>query len=109
MSRKKLIKLLGEEGAIRLISAFGGRAFLTPSSGSEAFARFAAKLNDTIAAKFCAEFADLLVELPARLVPFDEQIVRLRREMFTPTEISRRLGCAERYVYLVLSKEPRGE
>jgi hypothetical protein len=54
---------------------------------------------------FCAEFSGLVVELPARLVPLDEQILKLRREMLTPTEISRRLGCAERYVYLVLSRQ----
>ena len=107
ISREKLIKLLGEEGAGRLISVFGGGGrVLVPALGTDAFARFAAKLDDEIAAdKFCAEFAGLLIQLPARLVPFDEQIVRLHRQMVTPTEIQRRLGCAARYVYWVLSRE----
>jgi hypothetical protein len=85
-----------------VVEVFGGARFWAPPPDSPAFARFAEKLGEEIARKFCAQFGDTQVSLPRRLVPLDEQIVKLRREMLAPAEIARRLHCAERYVYAVL-------
>ena len=106
VSRKALIKLLGEAGAARMVEVFGGGRFWAPRPDVPAFLRFADEIGDEeIARKFCAEFGDIRVSLPRRLVPLDEQIVRLRREMLAPAEIARRLNCAERYVYAVLARQ----
>jgi hypothetical protein len=75
-----------------------------PDAGS--FLQFAEKIGDTeIARKFCAEFGEWSVTLPRRLAPLNEQIVKLHREMLANGEIATRLGCTERYVYLVLSRQ----
>jgi hypothetical protein len=106
VSREALVKLLGDAGAARLLKVFGGVRMLTPGGPeSPSFARFAAKLGEEIARKFCAEFGKSEVSLPRRLVPLNEEIMRLHREMLAPAEISRRLHCTERYVYLVLSRQ----
>ncbi len=106
VSREALIKLLGEADAARVVEKLGGTRFYSPAPDAPAFLQFAAKIGDQgIARKFCSEFGGILVTLPRRLVPLDQQIVKLRREMVAPTEIARRLCCAERYVYAVLARQ----
>jgi hypothetical protein len=106
VSRAALIKRLGEVDAARLIEIFGGRRFYAPAPDSPGFLRFAEKIGDAeIARKVCAEFGECSVTLPKRLVPLNEQIVRLNREQLAAGEIAARLGCTERYVYLVLSRQ----
>jgi hypothetical protein len=105
ISRKRLIKLLGEEDAVGVIEAFGGkREFYLPAPEAPGFSRIVAKLGKRIAHKLCAEFGDQQVIVPAAIGPAGRKIIKLRRELLTPTEIGRRLGCTERYVYLVLSR-----
>jgi len=104
-SRKRLVKLLGEVGAARMLELFGGVRIFAPVPGSAAFQRFSAKLGDEkIAQKLCTEFQGWRVGLPRRSVRLSDQIVKLHCEQLGPAEISRRLRCAERYVYLVLSR-----
>jgi hypothetical protein len=108
VSRAALVKLLGDAGASRVTEILGGRRFYVPSPNpdSQGFLRFAEKIGDEeIARKICAEFGEMSVSLPKRLVPLNEDILRLHREMLTKGEIATRLGCTERYVYLVLSHQ----
>lgn len=105
VSREALIKMLGEAGAARVVEVFGGRKTFLPAPGDPGFPRIVAKLGEEIAHKLCAEFGEASVTFPRQLVPFDEEIVKLNREMMTPTAIARRLGCSERYVYQVLSRQ----
>ena len=105
ISRKALIKLLGEVAAARVIEAFRGAKMLLPAPDAPGFARLAEKLGDEVARKLCTKFGGAQIMLPLQLVPLNQEIIRLRREQLTPTEIARQLHCAERYVYLVLSRQ----
>jgi hypothetical protein len=105
ISRDALIELLSSSGEARLTQVFGGARVFTPAVYSPGFDRFAGKLGEEIARKFCAEFGSLWVILPPHLVPLDAQIVKLHREQIDPAEIAGMLGCTKRYVDLVLSRE----
>ncbi|MFZ0887439.1 MAG: hypothetical protein WA005_03230 [Candidatus Binataceae bacterium] len=106
ISRKALVKLLGEAGATHLLQVFGGaRIYLPPPDATPGFPRFAAKVGEQIARALHAEFGSGSVHLPPEPVPLDEEILRLGREMLAPAEIARRLDCTERYVSLVLSRQ----
>ena len=106
VSRARLVGLLGEAGAERIIAVFGGTRIFTPAPNSPGFERFTMKIGDEdIAQKFCTEFGDIRVNLPLRSVPLNERIIKLSREMVSAAEIARRLGCTERYVYSVLSRQ----
>jgi hypothetical protein len=104
VSRERLIELLGELGATRLIEVFGGARIFVPRPGSDSYAQVAAKLGGETAAKFCAEFGDMRVTIPQRLIATRDQILKLKRTHSAP-EIARELRCSERYVYTVLASE----
>jgi hypothetical protein len=104
VSREALIRTLGQADAARVVEVLGGERIYVPAAADPAFSRLAARLGEEIARKVCAAFGGR-VTFPQRLVPLDEEIGRLRREMLTPVEIARHLHCAERYVYLVLSRQ----
>ncbi|MGB8411844.1 MAG: hypothetical protein WCE23_03365 [Candidatus Binatus sp.] len=100
-----MIRTLDQADAARVVEVLGGERIYVPAAADPAFSRLAARLGEEIARKVCAAFGGGRVTFPQRLVPLDEEIGRLRREMLTPTEIARHLHCAERYVYLVLARE----
>lgn len=104
VSREALIRTLGQADAARVVEVLGGKRLDVPAAADPAFSRLATRLGEEIARKVCAAFGGQ-VTFPRRLVPLDEEIGRLRREMLTPTEIARHLHCTERYVYLVLSRQ----
>jgi hypothetical protein len=105
VSRERLIELLGEGGATRLIEVFGGARIFVPRPGSDSYAQVAAKLGAETAAKFCREFGDVRVTIPQRLIATRDQILKLRTDKTSASEIARKLGCSERYVYTVLASE----
>ncbi len=104
VSREELIELLGESGSARLIEVLGGARIYVPSPRSENFAPLAEKLGLETARKFCREYGETVVTLPARLFAARDRILKLRQSGLAPNEISRRIGCSERYVYTVLSR-----
>jgi hypothetical protein len=106
VSRGKLIALLGEELAQRVIDIFGGARVWLPEPDSEGFRAVALKLGDEAAArKLCHDYGGNRIALPMRLLPIHEQIVRLAKdEKLGATAIARRLGCSDRQVYRALRR-----
>lgn len=106
VSRKKLIGTVGEAGALRVIEIFGGARIWVPRIESKNFPPLAAKLGAETARKLCTEFGDMRVYIPRRLqsrCDIRDQILKLRGKLSAP-EISRQLGCSERYVYAILAR-----
>lgn len=103
-SRERLIEILGEAGAARLIEVFGGSRFRAPKPEWDSFKPLAVKIGAETARKFCAEFGDTLVTIPMRLFATRDQILKLCAT-HTPPEIARQLHCSERYVYTVLASQ----
>jgi len=111
VAREKLIELLGEDAAARVVKVFGGRRIYVPApTSTDSYGRFVARLGDLeIARKLCFEFGGTQIILPQKLAPLNEQIVKLKRESVPMDEIRRRLGCTESYIYYVLAKERRAK
>lgn len=105
VSREALIRLLGEGGAARVVEVFGGKRIYLSAPHAPGFAGIASKIGEEITRALHKGTGGGWIELPRRLVPLVEQIVRLRQEMVTPADIARRLRCAERYVYFVLARQ----
>jgi hypothetical protein len=99
--------------AISKVAGFGGSLLnlvdsINPSHRRDEARRLAGRVGDEIARKLCVEFGETRIILPQKLVPMNEQILKLNRELLRPTEIAQRLGCTESYIYYVLREERRG-
>ena len=103
LSRERLIALVGEDAARRLVAERGGRYFRVPHPGSPECDLLAAVIGDACAAhRLAATLPGERVALPRRITGIAPQIQMLASQGLTAGEISRRLGCAVQYVWSIL-------
>lgn len=99
-----IAKVIGAGAALRLCAHFGGsRVYIAanPAPGNP----IASAIGYSKAARLSTFFGGERVAIPSETAQANRtRIARLRRRRFSVSEIARRIGCSERYVYKVMAQ-----
>lgn len=100
---ERLSAEIGEEAALRLSAAYGGRQLYIAHT-ARADSELVRLVGEIAAAKLARRFGGVFLTLP--MGPGRKMRIRqLRTEGYAVAEIAEALGCTERYAYRVLAQE----
>jgi DNA-binding NarL/FixJ family response regulator len=102
-----LRRLLGEEGARRLVDAFGGRRLYVPKCPG-AHHPITVAVGQDAADQLAAAFHGVAIDVPM-LPETRTEIRRLDAEGLTRAAIARKLGVTERWVYMALAAPDKSD